>query len=234
MDFHNIETVYWLLFIVGFLFTVISGILSGFGGHGMASHGMGGHDFGGHGAHGGIGHVDVAHGGAHGAPSAAHGVTPSGSADLYQPQGEVPMSPINFLTISIFITGFGGGGIIGTNLGFPWWITFLMSFVLGYFSAFGIYHFMVWLNRNIGSSEAQVADMVGLTAEIITPIVDDGMGEIAYITRGSRYQAPARSVDGKSINRGRPVKIWRLVGSTCYVKEITPEEAEHVEPDPSS
>ena len=161
-------------------------------------------------------------------------MTPSGSSDLYQPQGEVPMSPINFMTISVFCTGFGGGGIIGTALHLPWWISLLMAFILGYFTAFGIYHLMVWLNRNIGSSEAHVADMVGLTAEIITPIIDDGMGEIAYITSGSRYQAPARSVDGKSIARGRPVKIWRLVGSTCYVKEILPEEAEHVKPDASS
>ena len=125
------------------------------------------------------------------------------------------------------MTGFGGGRDIGLHTGLPWGVSLVTALILGYVVAFGIYHLMVFINRNVGSSEARVSETVGLTAEIITPITEDSVGEIAYITRGSRYTAPARSLDGRTIGRGRPVKIWRLVGATYYVKEILPEEAEH-------
>jgi membrane-bound ClpP family serine protease len=91
---------------------------------------------------------------------------------------------------------------------------------------FGIYWLMYKLNESNVSSESRASEVVGATAEIITPIVEDGTGEIAYVSRGSRYSSAARSIDGKSIAKGKAVKIWRIVGSTCHVKEILPEEAE--------
>jgi membrane protein implicated in regulation of membrane protease activity len=207
----HIDTIYWILFLLGLGYAVIGFALSGIGDIG------GGHDL----DLGGGGHMDM--GSAHTDISAAHG----DMGDVYHGHGEVALNPVSPMTIAAFIGGFGGGGLIGYSLGWPSWGSILLAMPIGFVLAFGIYYFMMVINRTNVSSEARVSEMVGITAEIITPIVEEATGEIAYISRGSRYNAPARSVDGKSIAKGRPVKIWRMVGSTCYVKEIPPEEAEH-------
>ena len=54
----------------------------------------------------------------------------------------------------------------------------------------------------------------------ITPIPANGVGEIAYVNGGSRYTAPARSLDGLEIANGKAVKIARIVGSQFYVEMI--------------
>jgi membrane protein implicated in regulation of membrane protease activity len=206
-------TIYWILFLLGLGFAVISAILSGFsdlGGHDLGAGGhdinMGGHDIG--------GGYDIQPGGVHDLGGAYHG------------QGEIGLNPVSPMTILAFVGGFGGGGLIGNSLGLPNWGSVLIALPVGFVLAFSLYYLMLVLNRSNVSSEARASEIVGVTAEIITPIVEDRTGEIAYISRGARYNAPARSIDGKTISKGRPVKVWRMVGSTCYVKEIPPEEAE--------
>jgi len=67
-------------------------------------------------------------------------------------------------------------------------------------------------------SEHTVQDAVGREAEVITTIPEQGTGEIAYLIRGQREQAPARSVDGASIPHGRLVVIEKMTGQTAYVR----------------
>ncbi len=212
----TIITVYWILFLTGLAFAVISAVFVGFG-EMMTGHDV---DFStGHDADLGGGADTVSFGDAHAGPDLASG-------DFYHGHGEIALSPVSPMTIFSFMGGFGGGGLIGYELGFPTWGSVLFALVLGFLIAFAVYFFMYKVNQMSASSEARASEAIGATAEIITPITDDGAGEIAYVSRGSRYNCPARSIDGKSINRGRVVKIWRLVGGTCFVKEILPEEAE--------
>jgi membrane-bound ClpP family serine protease len=67
------------------------------------------------------------------------------------------------------------------------------------------------------SSESRVATLVGMTASIVTPIPENGVGEIAYVQGGSRYTAPARSENGTPVAAGRTVKITRI-GSAVFVE----------------
>jgi membrane protein implicated in regulation of membrane protease activity len=69
-----------------------------------------------------------------------------------------------------------------------------------------------------GSSESRVAQLIGLTAAIVTPIPANGVGEISYTQAGSRYTAPARMENGGTISNGKTVKITRIVGSQFYVE----------------
>jgi membrane protein implicated in regulation of membrane protease activity len=219
----NIITIYWILFGLGLGFAAISAIFHGFG-EAMSGHGIdlpGGHDIDLSGGHdvdlsGGINSVDMADlGGGH-----------LDTGDVFYGQGEISLSPVSTPTIFSFIGAFGGGGLIANYIGLNTWGTLLVAVPLGLVVAFGVYYLMYILNKVTGSSEARIIDTIGLAAEIITPITEEGMGEIAYVARGSRYNAPARSLDGKSIARGKAVKIWRVIGSTYYVKEILPEEAD--------
>mgnify|MGYP000425903323 CR=1 FL=1 len=205
-------TVYWLLFLLGLGFSIMMAIFSGIGeaaGGGSDISMDHGADFGLDHDIGGLDHdIDVTAG------------------DHFAGHGEVAMSPVSPMTIFAFIGGFGGGGLFANSIGLPGGFSLLVAVPTGLLVAFGIYWFMYKLNQTNVSSESRSSEVVGSTAEIITPIVEDGTGEVAYISRGSRYVAAARSIDGKSITKGKAVKIWRLVGSTCYVKEILPEEAE--------
>ena len=231
----DIVTIYWILFFIGLGFAVVTAVFIGFGealaGHDVdfsTDHDM---DLG-----GGADTVDL--GGAHADIGGADAVDIGGAhadldtGDFFHGHGEVALNPVSPITIFSFLGGFGGGGLIGHFIGLTSWGTILIALPVGFLVAFGIYYIMMVINRTNISSEARATEAVGVTAEIITPIVEDGTGEIAYVSRGSRYSSPARSIDGKSIGRGRAVKIWRIVGSTCYVKEIMPEEAEQPPTDP--
>src|SRR5205823_5784520 len=84
--------------------------------------------------------------------------------------------------------------------------------------AFGV----LWLLRQLfsktqSSSESKVGSLVGQLATIITPIPQNGVGEIAYVQAGTRYSAPAREENGTPVPVGKPVKITRVVGTQFYV-----------------
>jgi len=211
-------TVYWIMFLSGLIFSIVSVVLSGFG------HAFGGHDYDFSADH----QADLG-GGTDTADFGGHaGAADAGSGDFYHGGGEIALSPLSPITIAAFVGGFGGGGLIGMTLKLGVW-SVAIALPVGFVLAFLIYYFMYLINKTNVSSEAHASDTLGLTAEIITPIMEDKVGEIAYILSGSRYTSPARSIDGRSILKGRAVKIWRVVGSTCYVKEILPEEAEKPE-----
>ncbi len=136
--------------------------------------------------------------------------------------GEVSFSPFSPIVISSFIAAFGAGGLIS-------YYAFRISGFLNVFAAlccgivvgtcvFYIFYHIFKVTQS--TSEAHVADMKGVIGEVITPIASNGLGEVAYIMRGSRYTAPAQSTDGKAISRNKAVQIKQVVGSTLIVEEM--------------
>jgi len=75
------------------------------------------------------------------------------------------------------------------------------------------------------SSESKIATVAGMLASIITPIPENGVGEIAYVQSGSRYTAPARSEGGKAIANGQTVRITRIVGTQFFVEQSATTES---------
>ena len=81
---------------------------------------------------------------------------------------------------------------------------------------------MLWVLRQLfsktqSSSESKVSSLVGQLATIITPIPENGVGEIAYVQAGTRYSAPAREENGAPVPVGKSVKITRVIGTQFYV-----------------
>lgn len=181
-------TAYAICFGVGIVFTIVSALSAHvFGGHGDSSH------------------FDVSDG---------HASAGFGSHDM---PGFSPLSPS---TIAAFVAALGGFGMILTRIpatSSPW-----VSAPLSILGGLAIAALVFWLLRAVfgnvqGSSEGRVADLVGSTATVITPIPPGGVGEIAYVQSGSRYSAPARTEDGRPVANGVPVKISRIVGTQFYV-----------------
>lgn len=122
--------------------------------------------------------------------------------------------------LASFITAFGAFGLILSQMeatSSPW-INAPISFAGGMVVAmFTLWLFNLLFRKTQGSSEGNVAKLIGMTAAIITPIPENGVGEISYTQAGSRYTAPARSEKGGTIASGQTVKITRIVGSQFYV-----------------
>ncbi len=125
--------------------------------------------------------------------------------------------------ITTFITAFGGFGIIFHEI--PATRSVLISAPLSAFFAVITAGVVMWLLRQLfratqSSSESKVGNLEGAVGHIITPIPQDGVGEIAYVQGGSRYTAPARETTGAPVPTGATVKIVRIVGSQFYVKTV--------------
>ena len=191
--FENIgmEAAYLLCLVAGLAYAVIAAILNLIGaGHDGSADVGGGHDVG-------------------------------GSADAGM-DSAVHFSPLSPVTVAMFVTSFGAGGIVSMNiLKIKGIGSLAIATVTGFVIAgitFVIFYKMFKMTQ--GSSLPSAAELVGMEAEIITGIPADGLGEIAYVVRGSRLTAPARSEDGKPCPSHSTVKITRVTGNTYYVKGV--------------
>ncbi len=188
----TIEIVYLVSFFLGLGFAIISGLLSGvFSGHAEVA-----------------GDVDVS--GGH-IEAGGHPVA----------QGEaVHLSPVSPVTIAMFIATFGGTGIILKK--FALWPAIAhvpVAAASGIVVALAVFYmFYKIMSTTVASSAPRVDEAVGVQAEVTIPIPADGVGEIAYVLRESRFTSPAKTVDGKELPAHAVVKIVRIVGGTTFVE----------------
>jgi membrane protein implicated in regulation of membrane protease activity len=161
-----------------------------------------------------VGHLFGGHGDAH--------VGMEGQADGGVGHDGVP--GISFLSPTVlasFVTAFGALGLIFCKIdatSSPW-LNAPLSFVGALAVALAVLGlFSTIFKKTEGSSESRVAMLIGLTAAIVTPIPENGVGEISYTQAGSRYTAPARNEKGGSIAGGKTVKITRIIGTQFYVE----------------
>lgn len=161
--------------------------------------------------------------GAHGSD---HGVDHSGidtldhSAAHSSDNSNSAPSLLNPVVLASAITAFGAIGLVA-KLGFmiddltSLIISTAFAGVIGASIFFGIVKFMYGSQSN---SVFSLDDMIGTEAEVITPIPKSGVGEIAYIINGIRYNNPARADDRKELSRGTVVLIKGFSGNTATVQ----------------
>lgn len=165
---------YFTLFVIGVLFTVVSSLFSG-------------GDLGGDVDAGG--HIDV---------------------PIFSPT-----------IIAVFITGFGGlGAILRMTMTLHPLVEVAIASTGGLlFAGAGLFILGVITRQTQGGSEYATGDLVGSRAEVITPIPDGGgLGEVSYVKKGTRSNAPARSRDGRAIARNTDVRIVSVSGTTLVVE----------------
>lgn len=149
------------------------------------------------------------------------------SGDVHMDVGtDLPITPLSPTVIATFLTGFGGGGLLANSY-FQLSVGkgVLVALLTGVLLSGGTYAALLVLFKNTqAGSEYSLDDMVGRVVEIITPIPENGTGEIALIAKGTRVIGPARSIDGKPLSRTTPVEIVRVVGSIYYVRTAAEPE----------
>jgi hypothetical protein len=231
----TLVTVYWLCFGVGLAWVLLAGALGAIS-HGFA--GAHGGDSGGldHDAHVGIGEGNAesdstgfdAH--ASGIESSdinsdghgeaqQHDAVHAGSAD-HGGSGMPDYNPFSILSIMGTLAGFGAGGLIGSNYPVGMAGTLACGAVGGVLMALALWLIIGKLLYSLhASSEAHVSDMIGLEAEVLTPVEHGMSGEIAYVLDGTRYTAPARLVHEGVALRSSKVRIRKVSENLVYVEE---------------
>jgi membrane protein implicated in regulation of membrane protease activity len=135
--------------------------------------------------------------------------------------GEPGISFFSPTVLASFITAFGAFGLILSKIEATSnvWINAPISLVGGLVVALAVlWLFNTMFSKTQSSSESRVAALIGQTAAIVTPIPENGVGEISYTQSGSRYTAPARAEKGGTIAAGKTVKITRIVGTQFFVE----------------
>ena len=162
---------------------------------------LAGHFFGGHGDHvvGSAGHAEA-------------------GADTSDQPGISIFSPT---ILAAFVTAFGAFGLVFVQ--FPKTSSAVISAPLSLLGGTAVAGMLMVFLRYVfshtqSSSESRVAALAGTTANVITPIPENGVGEIAYVVGGTRYSAPARAENGKAVANGQTVTIVRIVGNQFYVQ----------------
>jgi membrane protein implicated in regulation of membrane protease activity len=230
-------TLYSVCFGVGLLYVLIAGAM---GMHGAGGHGdvAGGHEGGldlhadsGGGAEAGAVHAggDAAGESAESAALAVHAddaganahdaATGAQASAAEAAAGTVEYSPFNLLSIMCFIASFGGTGLIASTLGVATILSFPLALAGGFFVAWLLYLLLtrVFFRMQSGTA-ASVDDMLGLEAEVLTPIEPGGFGEVAFVMQGTRYTAPARLARGERAGRADSVRIVKVEAGTVYVE----------------
>jgi len=188
-----LEFVYLVCFFLGLGFALLSGLLAGvFTGHAGA-------------------HIDSA-------PQMDGG----GALEGAHSAGNVHFSPLSPVTVAMFISTFGGVGILMKNAGFPMYVHIPVAafsgIIVGGLVSYAFYRFML---ATQASSHARANEAIGTEAEVTIPIPHVGLGEVAYVLRGTRYTNPAKTVDGKELPVNTIVKIVNQVGTTFIVQKIS-------------
>lgn len=193
-----LQTAYIVCLLVGIFYGLFAGIFGSLGG------GHGGDVGGGHGGDA-VGHTG---------PEVAQMGHEPGTVD-----SGIHMSPFSPVVVCIFLVAFGGVGL--ATMQFLNWryaslaVAAPSGFVM---AAIVFWIFEKFFSATQGSSEPAQQEMIGREAEVITPIPVDGLGEIAYVRRGARFTASARSETGAAITGHAAVTVSRIVGNTFYVR----------------
>jgi len=193
-----LEFIYLVCFFLGLGFALLSGLLAGvFTGHAGA-------------------HIDT------GAHMDMGGGVDGGSIDGAHSSGNVHYSPLSPVTIAMFISTFGGVGILLKNAAFPSYIHIPVAAFSGIIVG-GLVSYLFYriLLATQASSHGRENEAIGTQAEVTIPIPHVGLGEVAYVLRGSRYTSPAKTIDGKELPVSTVVKIVNQVGTTFIVQKVS-------------
>ncbi len=156
-----------------------------------------------------------------------------GGADVHMDVGtDLPMSPLSPTVIATFLTGFGGGGLLANSyFQLSTGKGVLVAILTGALLSGAAFATLSVLFRNTqAGSEFTLEEMVGRVVQIITPIPQNGTGEVVLLAKGTRVSGPARSVDGRAIGRDTPVEVVRVVGNLYYVRPAATEKTVTAQP----
>jgi len=198
-----LSLVFLACFLTGLLYFVFTAIMGNLG-HGMTHHVT----------QSGSTHTTTTHVASNGTAHAT-GHTPGSHSAAHthgdtQGQHQPLLSFINPTSIMIFLLGFGFFGyFFHTTIHAVAALTLILASIAGVVIAALL---LILLSRLFGgreeSSVQDVSDRTGLLGKVSITIQENGLGEIMYISpAGMRKSIPARSIDGRRLERDQEVVV---------------------------
>jgi len=213
------ENFYLVCFLVGFLLSLLSFVLSHFPFH-LHLHGGDG---------GGPVHLHVGDGAGHVAGHVTGHAIHAGHGDAGHGASEAAVSPVNFGTVAAFLAWFGGSGYLLTRYSSFWTLAGLaVAIGCGLGGAALVFAFLSRLVSPDENLNPLDYEMVGVLGRISSGIREAGTGELVYSQEGTRRTCGARAEGGVAIPKGTEVVVTRYEHGLAYVRtwdELSGEDA---------
>lgn len=146
----------------------------------------------------------------HGGHGGGHSLLKSGSDFVSQ--------LFNFAAITIFLTCFGGVGLLLGAAKLAAAATVVIAVAAGFTGAAAITRIVRALR--LRERPLEPITLIGTLGTVTIPIREGGTGEVVYTIDGKRRCSGARSDDSKAISRGSEVVITRYDKGIAYVCEF--------------
>lgn len=119
--------------------------------------------------------------------------------------------------IAVFITAFGGFGVIGAQMGFGAVGGSLIGLLGGVVFAAVVSVFGRFLVSQQASSSVTDNDLIGRSAQVTVAIKPGAIGQITAKIGDERVERVARARDGAEISAGSIVKVESIIGDSVIV-----------------
>ena len=130
------------------------------------------------------------------------------------------MSYFSLKVMATLTMGFGAAGAIARQYGADYLMASLIGLGTGIVLALLMYLILELIYRQQSSSLIQTASAIGQTGVVQTSIVSGGAGEVSVNVGGQYLTYLAKASAGRSIQKGRMVRVVNVVGSELVVEEI--------------
>jgi len=133
--------------------------------------------------------------------------------------------PFKPVLIALFLTAFGGLGLVFLPMFAYYWIALVLAGASGIFVAGIMYRFvMIPLQKRENTSAHEKQSLIGVVGRVAETIPAGGFGKITYTHSDKIMSGPAKSQDGSGIERGVEVEILYIEGNTYIVCEKNNKE----------
>lgn len=128
------------------------------------------------------------------------------------------ISPFKPVVIALFLTGFGGLGLILLPM-FHLWMVLSLAGLAGLAMAFVVFRFVVVpLHRWQNTSAHEKQSLIGARVKVSERIPQGGYGKVTYTYNDKIMSGPAKSEDGNEIARGAMAEIVYIEKNTYHVR----------------
>lgn len=137
--------------------------------------------------------------------------------DFSGPDAGVDFGLLDSRVIAVFITAFGGFGVIGAQMAFGAVGSSLIGLLGGVVFAAIVSVFGSFLVGQQASSSVTDNDLLGRTAQVTVSIKPGTVGQITAKVGDERIERIARAKDGVEIAAGSIVKVESIIGDSVIV-----------------
>ncbi len=119
--------------------------------------------------------------------------------------------------ISMFLTAFGGFGVIGVSLGYGAVGSSIAGLLGGVVFGTIVFYFGKFLYSQQSTSSVSMDDLIGRSAQVVVGIKPDGLGQISCRIGEEAVEKLARTAGGEEIKAGQIVRIDSIGSDSVMV-----------------